>query len=219
MPIYPTEQQRADVRNNVINTASDMFRQLGIRNVTMDDIAHRLTMSKRTLYQLFADKEELLLACCQQHDQEACEHLGEMVKSFDNVLEFLLTMFSVKLKELNETTPTFWCDIKKYPRVVEYIDQQKRKQESDAVEFLQKGIAQGVFREDVNFQIVVYQLNAGMDTMVSSSFLEKFSQVEVFFNTLIPYIRGCSTHKGIDMIDEFLVQHRLADKSTLETKM
>ncbi len=215
MPVYPSEQQRTDVRNNVITTAAELFRQLGIRNVTMDDIAHRLTMSKRTLYQLFADKEELLLACCKQHDQEACERLGEMVKSFDNVLEFLLTMFSIKLKELNETTPSFWRDICKYPRVVEYIDQQKRQQEQEAVEFLQKGIEQGVFRKDVNFQIVVYQLNAGMDTMVHSEFLEKFSQVEVFFNTLIPYIRGCSTHKGIDMIDEFLAQHRFVGKDSL----
>lgn len=204
MPVYPSEQQRNDVRNNVIATASDMFRLIGVRNVTMDDIAHKLTMSKRTLYQLFSDKEELLLACCKQHDECSLKEFEAMQQTASNVLEFLLIMFSNKIKELNETVPTFWQDICKYPSVAAYINQKNQEQKQAAVEFLQKGIEQGVFRKEVNFEIVVHQLFAGVDIMVHSEFLEKFSQIELFFNTLIPYIRGCSTHKGIDMIDQFL---------------
>lgn len=45
-----------DVRKQIISVAAEMFHQQGIRSVTMDDIAHRLCMSKRTLYQIFADK-------------------------------------------------------------------------------------------------------------------------------------------------------------------
>ena len=56
-------QQRADVRVHIVEVATKMFHHQGLRGVTMDDIAHELTMSKRTLYQIFADKEQLLLDC------------------------------------------------------------------------------------------------------------------------------------------------------------
>ena len=48
-------------RNMVVKTAMELFRVKGIKDVTMDDIAHRLKMSKRTLYELFDDKESLFL--------------------------------------------------------------------------------------------------------------------------------------------------------------
>ena len=66
-----------DVRKQIISVAAEMFHQQGIRSVTMDDIAHRLCMSKRTLYQIFADKESLLLACVIQHEEEVIKQLED----------------------------------------------------------------------------------------------------------------------------------------------
>ena len=96
-----------DVRKQIISVAAEMFHQQGIRSVTMDDIAHRLCMSKRTLYQIFADKESLLLACVIQHEEEVIKQLEEVYNNTQNVLEFLLLVFSLKLKELNEIDPLF----------------------------------------------------------------------------------------------------------------
>ena len=87
-----------DVRKQIISVAAEMFHQQGIRSVTMDDIAHRLCMSKRTLYQIFADKESLLLACVIQHEEEVIKQLEEVYNNTQNVLEFLLLVFSLKLK-------------------------------------------------------------------------------------------------------------------------
>ncbi|EJW89893.1 transcriptional regulator, TetR family [gut metagenome] len=52
-----------DAHRQVISVAMKAFYKKGVKSVTMDEIAHELTMSKRTLYQLFVDKEALLLAC------------------------------------------------------------------------------------------------------------------------------------------------------------
>lgn len=73
-----------DVRKQVISVAAEMFHQQGIRSVTMDDIAHRLCMSKRTLYQIFADKESLLLACVIQHEEEVIKQLEKVYNNTQN---------------------------------------------------------------------------------------------------------------------------------------
>ena len=107
MPVQsPTSLQREDTRNSVIETATQMFHTQGIRNVTMDDIAHRLTMSKRTLYQLFADKEDLLLACIIKHEGDLRHHLSNIISQSTNVLDFLLIIFKAKMQEFDEITPS-----------------------------------------------------------------------------------------------------------------
>lgn len=197
-------QQRPDVRAHIVEVATKKFHQQGSRSVTMDDIAHELTMSKRTLYQIFADKEELLLACVKHHGEVEAELLQNLAEQTSNVLEFLLVFFKEKLKHIDEVSPQFISDLTKYPRVIEYINQSKHAQEDDAVNFLNKGKEQGLFREDVNFRIVSRQLSSGLDTMVRNGLIEKYPQSELFANTVIPYIRGCTTAKGMELMDKFM---------------
>lgn len=202
-PLKPI-QQRHDVREHVIEIASALFHQRGIRNVTMDDIAHALTMSKRTLYQIFTDKEQLLLACVECHEHEMQERMQQILQNTDNVLSFLLRVFGSKMKELDEVQSAFYADIHKFPKVVEHIRTHQKAQENESVEFLNKGIEQGMFRSDVNFRIVARQLAANFDSVVRNGLVDEYSQREIFINTVIPYIRGCATLKGVEMIDAFL---------------
>ena len=51
------------LKEQIMLTAFDLFSEHGIKNVSMDDIAHSTSMSKRTLYELFEDKETLLMQC------------------------------------------------------------------------------------------------------------------------------------------------------------
>lgn len=186
-----------DVRKQIISVAAEMFHQQGIRSVTMDDIAHRLCMSKRTLYQIFADKESLLLACVIQHEEEVIKQLEEVYNNTQNVLEFLLLVFSLKLKELNEIDPLFFEDMQKYPKVIEHIRQHKNENEQKSASFLQKGIEQGVFRKEINFQIVARQLSSCFDDVVENGLIDEYAKSEVFMNTIIPYIlRHPSWHRN-----------------------
>ena len=195
--------QSANVREQIIMVAAEMFHQQGIRSVTMDSIAHRLVMSKRTLYQVFADKESLLLACIIQHEEEVLEQLEQVYEQTKNVLEFLLLVFSLKLKELDEINPQFFDDLKKYPKVIEHIKQHKKDQENKSTDFLKQGVEQGVFRKEINFDIVARQLSSCFDDVVENGLVNEYAKSEVFMNTIIPYIRGCATKVGIDMIDNY----------------
>ncbi len=195
--------QHAKVRKQIIVVAAEMFHQQGIRSVTMDNIAHRLVMSKRTLYQVFADKESLLLACIVQHEEEVIGQLEQVYNQTKNVLEFLLLVFSIKMKELDEINPQFFDDLKKYPKVIEHIKQHKKEKEAKSADFLRQGVEQGVFRKEINFQIVARQLSSCFDDVVENGLVDEYSKSEIFMNTIIPYVRGCATKVGIEMIDNY----------------
>lgn len=202
-------QQREEVRQHVISVATKLFHSQGIRSVTMDNIAHELTMSKRTLYQLFADKEELLLACLVYRDKKERERLTLISQRAKNVLEFLLPLFVAKMREMDQMCSSFFADVMKYPRVMEYFEQHKRDNEDDTVAFLNRGKEQGLFRDEINFRVVTRQLSSGMEMFQRNGLANEYSQRELFENTVLVTIRGCATPKGVSMIDEFFKEYTL----------
>lgn len=191
-------------RNHIIEVATKAFHSEGIRNVTMDHIAHALTMSKRTLYQLFSDKEDLLLACALKREQEEHALIEKLNQQTDNVLDHLLATFALRMREMDHIKPDFFTEIVKYPRVIKFYEQAQKEREAEAVNFLNKGIKQGFFRPNVNFHIVYNQLCTGLSALMTNSDMNQYSQRELFRNTVIPYVRGCATIKGIEIIDRFM---------------
>lgn len=200
--------QHEEVKKHVVEVALKAFHTKGIKTVTMDDIAHSLCMSKRTLYQMFSDKEDLLLACVKSHDCKREVVLSDLAEKSVNVLEFILTLFAENIKDAQHINIDFYSEILKYPKVVAFFNERQKMQENDAVDFLNKGIEQGYFREGINFRIVYNQLSEGINTLLRNEVLASYSQLEVFKNTVMLYIRGCSTLKGIEMIDRFIEKHK-----------
>lgn len=199
----PADNQ-ARVREHVIDVAIQAFHREGIKGVTMDDISHRLTMSKRTLYQIFADKEELLLACIIKHQGRQRAEIEEVMKHSDNVLDRLLTIFALHMREMEGITPNFFREFYKYPRVIAHFDADRKLNEQRAIDFLNRGIEQGFFRSEVKFKIVYNYLVNGMREFLECSEYEGFTQKELFANTVLISIRGCCTQKGLEIIDGFL---------------
>ena len=174
---HPLPDAKADVRRRVIDAAMKAFAEKGIRSVTMDDVAHILSMSKRTLYQLFADKQDLLLACVKRKDEERDAMLQQLVQTTENVLEVLLVVFEFRMHE------------------------------EEAVAFLEKGVEQGFFRSDLNVRIIYHYASSSISSLLQRDAFQHCRPHEIFLNTSIVYLRGCATEKGIAMIDAFLQAH------------
>lgn len=196
--------QHEELKTRIMEVAIKAFHSKGIKDVTMDDVARLMKMSKRTLYQVFADKEELLLACVQAHDAKETVRMDEIHQHADNVLDFLLRIFVLKLQELDGIKPRFFVEITKYPKVMEFFDRNKEERENEAVKFLEQGIEQGYFIETVNFRIIYRHLTSLMPFIVENELWKEFTKAEVFVNTVLPIFRGVATKKGIEIIDHFL---------------
>lgn len=197
----------AGLYDQIVGVAMKAFRREGIKNVTMDEIAHSLTMSKRTLYQIFSNKEELLLACVKKEEAERHMQHAERWDRTGNVMHFLLETFADEMADMESVNPGFFAEIVKYPALVRYFEERNRAREAESVDFLNKGKEQGYFRHDINFHIIYHQVINGLNVLLKNEEMNKYSRRELFVNTVIPYIRGCSTMKGIEMIDRFIEQY------------
>ena len=98
---------RIVLREEVVEKAAEAFLESGIKMVRMDDIANSLSISKRTLYELFSDKEQLLMEVFRLLEQRENEYISKIASGTDNVLEVIFAFYKRKLGELANTNPAF----------------------------------------------------------------------------------------------------------------
>lgn len=206
------------LRNHVVVAAASAFMQNGVKNVRMDDLAANLSISKRTLYELFGDKEELLLEVVKIHNQEMKNYMRNVASKAENVLEVILTFYMKTVDDFQITNRSFFEDIKKYPKVMSYLETGRRENVKAAIAFYQKGVEQGIFRDDINFVIVQEMIQGQMDMLLRSKHVSSFSLVEIFETVVFMHMRGISTEKGLKIVNDFLLnlkQQKLKENITI----
>lgn len=192
------------LKKQVVEEASRAFAKLGIRSVRMDDIAFSLSMSKRTLYELFHDKEQLLLEVIRMHRQEMNEYLTEIASKAENALEVIFAFYRRKSKELYDLNPQFLRDLRKYPKVLEFIREEQRSLDAAALNHFKEGVEQGIFREDINFEIINQAMSMQLDLIVHSDLSENYPLSDIYREITFLHMRGITTEKGMRMVDAFL---------------
>ena len=145
--------QRAELKERIIATATEAFTTKGIKSITMDDIAAALGISKRTLYEVFVDKESLLKDCILTVQAERDQYLQEVYEQSHNVLEVILAVFQKSIEMFHKTNKRFFEDIKKYPKVYNMMKERSESDSEKTMSFFMLGVEQGIFRSDVNFAI------------------------------------------------------------------
>ena len=183
----------------------EAFTKLGIRCVRMDDIALSLSISKRTLYELFRDKENLLLEGLRMQQQQVNEAMIEVTTRTENVLEVIFAFYKRKLSELCNLNPQFFRDLRKYPKVLDYMREERKKCDSAILKYFNRGVEQGIFRPDINFDIINQAMVMQMDLLIYSDMLESYPLVEIYSEITLLHMRGITTRKGSEMVDAFFM--------------
>ncbi len=197
-----------ELKDRIILQAGELFVKHGIKRISMDEIASRLGISKRTIYQNFKDKEDLLLHYIRQMEFLKTESIKDLSKNVETVVHVFLKLIEMH-KEFDFINITFIDDVKKYyPKANrELIDQQNRGITKIKL-FLKEGMRQDVIRKDLNIDIVAFLLQDSNRTLMNTVNLtdKSFSNWELFFTTMINFIRGISTKNGIEIVDKFLAK-------------
>ena len=128
------------MKEQIVLAASKAFMQKGVKMVRMDDIAAGLSMSKRTLYELFHDKEDLLLDVMKLHRDEMHEYMAEVASKAENVLEVILKFYQRSAQDFQKTNRKFFEDMEKYPKARNYIAESRKENLDAAMEFYHKGV-------------------------------------------------------------------------------
>ena len=134
---------RLELRDRIVEKSRELFIVNGIKSVTMDEIASSMGISKRTLYEIFADKEALLEMCIQKMQDEDDRFLDEVLLTARNVLEVLLKCYQRSIEKLHATNRNFFEDLKKYPKAHAQMKRRRNRDLEETVRFFMEGVRQG----------------------------------------------------------------------------
>lgn len=203
-PIKRSAQEIDELKCRIVAAATKAFALQGIRSVHMDNLAAMVGISKRTLYELFSDKEELLLTVFENQYRQMEIYMAEVASGAENVLEVLFAFYERKLIELADMNQQFFRDLRKYPKVLDYIRRYRKSVDRDALAYFRKGIEEGIFRPDINFDIINQAMCMQLDMMIYSDITENYPLAEIYTEITVLHLRGITTERGWYMVDSFL---------------
>ncbi|MEM9857381.1 MAG: TetR/AcrR family transcriptional regulator [Bacteroidota bacterium] len=199
-----------EVRNKIVEGASSLFHRYGVRSVSMDDIARNLSMSKKTLYQYFKDKDELVTVGMQLHMEEEKAEYQEIVDNAKDAIHEMTGVTKCMRKNMSDLNPSLLFDLQKYhPSAWNvWLDFKDNYIKGAIASALKRGVEQGLFRKEINPEIMaifrVEQVQMAFDDRVFPTNKFNFRDVQLFF--LDHFIHGLVNDKGRLLLKEYLDQ-------------
>jgi len=195
----------------ILQTASRLFQQSGIRNVSIDDVCSELRISKKTFYVHFAQKEDLVDAIVTYDKLKRMERYEKNMKN-RNAIDSLIYIIKEIKKDTDCSPHLLWNDIQKfYPKVFEKHDSEKLHNIRMGFEMnLKQGIEQGYYRDDMDVELVslfhTVQMKNSFELMQQSQ--KKYTKkrlLDFFIDLMIPVI---ANEKGM----AYMKEHYFSEK-------
>ena len=195
---------RQSLRERILDVAFAKFVRMGIRAVKMDDIAHELGISKRTLYEIYENKGILLFEGVKRYKKLRDEEMSKKAKDSDSAIAFILDVYRREAEISHVVSPVFYSDLVKYPQVVKFLETKRKEQRLLFIDLMLRGVKEGYFRSDLNYELVVMLFDALGGYMSDKELYKKHSFEELFHNMVFVTLRGFCTIKGIEKLDRSL---------------
>lgn len=194
----------SDKLSHIVSRSTDIFLRYGIRSVNMDDVAKHLHISKKTLYQYVKDKNDLvrkaMFDMCSQHDSS----ISSICSSDLNAIDELFGITEYVTGILKGMHPSVHFDLEKYhPEVWHEMQTFERESITKCMTAnIEKGISEGLYREDLNIPIIVKMYIARFDAVFDSEIFppSEYEFAEVQWEVFRYHIRGIASEKGIEYL-------------------
>lgn len=199
-----------EVRERILLKANDLFNRFGFKRVTMDDIALKTGMSKKTIYQSFENKDEIVNAIVEQHiNNSTTQCVADLTLAENAIHEVFLNMEMIQ-KMTADMNPGLFEDLEKYyPVVFEKLYRHKHDFIAEKIKTnMNKGIEEGLYREEINLDIL-------SKLRIESIFLPfnqqlfpygKYKLYDVEMEIIDHFLYGIATAKGIKLIQKYKQQ-------------
>lgn len=193
-------------KEKIIVTATHMLAEYGVRSIKMDDIASELGMSKRTIYENFTDKKELICACVNHLIEENMKLEDQALKRSKGVIDELFNLLETYDADKLVTAKISYQIQKYYPEIYrEYYLNHNKTASSKIRDRLERGIKEGVILNDLNVEFTVYVMIETIGSIMmrtERNFATQLTVMESFKYMIIFFFRGVATQKGIEEIDK-----------------
>ena len=203
-----------DQKERIIEQAMQMFVTQGIKSVRMDDIAQQLGVSKRTLYELFGDKEGLPYLAMDRYFEKTRLERSASCADARNVLEAMFMVLGGVMDNA-EVIQRLMNNLRKfYPAVYQKMASEgAAKSRRDLKEMLELGIADGLFVETFNLELAIsllYYTASAITVRKDLMLPEGMPEREAFVQIVSNFFRGISTAKGLQLVDDYVKRYEPA---------
>jgi AcrR family transcriptional regulator len=196
-----------DTAIRIFQQAHLLFMQYGLKSVSMDDIANKMGISKKTIYQFYADKETLVAQVVKQiinNNQLQCDN--DICNSENAIHEIILAMD--QMSKLFETmNPSILFDLQKYYQKAFkiFLTHKNEYVYGKIKQNITRGIKEGLYRSDLNIEIVsryrvesiVIAFNPEFQSLVKSNLVRIAEDLSTFF------LYGVVNEKGYKLINKY----------------
>lgn len=187
------------IKEKILAESEKLLWKYGVRTITMDDIARRLGISKKTIYQHFTDKEDIVYQVIDYHlINETCE-VDKLLGLADNPVEELLLVSEMMRHHADAINPSLLVDVQRYyPKAwAVFLEHKENRIIKDIKMSLQRGVDQGLYRTDVDLETMarlrVELIQLGFDDRV---FPHTRDVMALQDQLLHHFIRGILTDAG-----------------------
>lgn len=203
------------MKETIFKKSLELFTTNGVKTVTMDDIAHELGISKKTIYLHFSSKKELFEETIEFVFDSAINRMKSVIGNCENPIQehFAMKGSVADLFGLNIQTTMIYQFNKYYPKIAERI-QKKRHDNYDLtiLRNLQEGVKQGYYRADIDIDFVGKMFFSSLTAFLNDEHFDHLqnnqSIDELNYKFLEYHLRGIVTPKGLEILEELLKKQK-----------
>lgn len=188
-------------KEHIIEVTTQLYLKRGVKSVTIADISKELSTSKRTIYNHFLDKTDLMQACVEQYLASIRSNNDEIINTSSSAIEAMGMIHQQILKRADYSNANFYREILKYyPSVLK--DSYKKNAEFAFRELLylsKWGVKDGFFRKDLDPEVTMAAVQTLLKLCNNSKIFpsEQFSKARLSEGIMVAYLRGLCTEKGL----------------------
>lgn len=196
-----------ETKERILTAAQELFFKYGIRSISMDDIAKHLSISKKTIYAFFKNKDEVVHELMRLKLKEDEKGFRLLEKESSNVIEEVFNLMSYLSKVIGQINPSMFYDLQKHHAqtwrlFTEFKEACVLKMVEDTLE---RGVKQKLIRPDIDIKILsrmrMEQLEMGFNPAIFPP--DKFKLVDVQLSMIDHFLYGICTLKGHKLINKY----------------
>ena len=189
-----------DKSQSILDHVSRLYHKYGIKSITMDDVARNLGISKKTLYEYFRDKKDLVSHVLESEINQRCLIFNALEHRKLNAIEELFEIYSLIKNQIQEYNPSMDYDIRKYyPELYSHIRSVRRKMMfENSHNNMIKGRKEGLYRKNLNVELIAKLHLFRIENLYNSDLFtsEDLNSFDTFHELFVYHLQGIMSEKG-----------------------
>jgi len=199
-----------DLREKILKNSMDLMMRIGPQSVTMDMVARDCGISKRTLYETFPNKHNLISDIIEYNHQQANAKFTQIFDQSANSFIAMMGLYTLARDFIKKTSLVFITDIKRlYPEVFDEYKAQEYNHIVSLAKIISKAKEEGLALPDINCKIAAFIFHNNIKSVhhMQDFPFPEYTAAEVFDGAFLNFMRGIATTRGQEIIEDYVQKH------------